>query len=97
LSKIGLKRAEGKIDRNLSPTQSAYRTKRSTTDIVWAYRWILAKVQEYDITMYITGIDMLSAFDTMERNKLLEYTDSFFDDDDQRILSCCRTQQWKYK
>ena len=86
LSKVGLKRAEGEINGQLSQTQSAYRTGRSTTDIVWAYRWILAKVQEYDITMYVTGIDMSSAFDTMERNKLLEYTESFLDEDNQRIL-----------
>ena len=57
-----------------------------TTDIVWAYRWILAKVQEYDITIYVTGIDMSSAFDTLERNKLLEIVASFMCEDNQRIL-----------
>jgi hypothetical protein len=57
-----------------------------TTDIVWAYRWILAKVQEYDITIYVTGIDMSSAFDTMERNKLLDVVSEFMCEDNQRIL-----------
>ena len=57
-----------------------------TTDIVWAYRWIIAKIQEYDITVYVTGIDMSSAFDTMERNKLLEVVAQFMCEDNQRIL-----------
>ena len=70
----------------LSATQSAYRTGRMTTDIVWAYRWMIAKVQEYEITIYVTGIDMSSAFDTMERNKLLEVVSGFMSEDNQRIL-----------
>ena len=86
LSKIGLKRSEGEISSYIPETQSAYRTGRMTTDIVWAYRWILAKVQEYEITVYVTGIDMSSAFDTMERNKLLEVVKQFMSEDNQRIL-----------
>ena len=86
LSKVGLKRADGEISSYLSHTQSAYRTGRMTTDIVWAYRWLLAKVQEYEITIYVTGIDMSSAFDTMERSKLLDIVRESMCDDNQRIL-----------
>ena len=57
-----------------------------TTDIVWAYRWLLAKVQEYTITIYITGIDMSSAFDTINRHKLLEIAEQILDEDGQRML-----------
>ena len=85
-SKIGLKRSQGELETYLSATQSAYRTGRMTTDIVWAYRWMIAKVQEYEITIYVTGIDMSSAFDTMERNKLLEVVSGFMSEDNQRIL-----------
>ena len=86
LSKIGLKRSGDELNNHLSYSQSAYREFRSTTDIMWAYRWILAKVQEYDITVYVTGIDMSSAFDTMERNKFLEIVAEFMSEDNQRIL-----------
>ena len=86
MSKIGLKRAEDELSTYLSHTQSAYRTGRMTTDIVWAYRWMLAKVQEYEITIYVTGIDMSSAFDTMERNKLLDVVSQFMSEDNVRIL-----------
>ena len=86
LSKIALERSGKRIGTHLSHSQSAYREWRSTTDIVWSYRWIIAKVQEYNITIYVTGIDMSSAFDTIDRNKLLKITESIVDEDGQRML-----------
>ena len=86
LSKIGLKRSEPATEQYLSPTQIAYRTGRSTGEIVWAYRWLLAKVQEYNITIYVTGIDMSSAFDTIHRYKVLEIAEKILDEDGLRIL-----------
>ena len=44
---------------------------------MWSYRWILAKVQEVAIRIFIVGIDMSSAFDTIDRNKLVEIVESF--------------------
>ena len=86
LSKIFMNRVEEKINNYISPSQSAYRKNRSTTDIIWAHRWIIAKAQEENITIYMTGIDMSSAFDTISRNKLLEITNEILDDDEMRIL-----------
>ena len=86
LSKTGLKRSENSIENYLSITQTAYRTGRSAGEIVWAYRWLLAKVQEYDITIYVTGIDMSSAFDTIHRNKVIEIAEGIMDEDGIRIL-----------
>ena len=42
-SKIFMNRTESKINQYLTQSQSAYRKNRSTTDIVWAHRWITAK------------------------------------------------------
>ncbi len=86
LSKLALRRAEGGITEYLSYTQCAYLKGRSTTVIVWAYRWLLAKVQVCEITIYVTGIDMSSAFDTIHRDELLEISKQFLDEDGQRIL-----------
>ena len=86
LSKIALRRSGKAIDRHLSHSQSAYRSFRSTTDIVWSYKWIIAKVQEYDITIYVTGIDMSAAFDTVDRNRLLEIAEGVLDEDGLRML-----------
>ena len=86
LSKTGLKRAEPATEMYLSQTQSAYRTRRSTGEIVWAYRWILAKVQEYEgLTVHVTGIDMSSAFDTIHRQKLIEIAEQILDEDEEKI------------
>ena len=86
LSKIALERSGKQIGEHLSPSQSAYREGRATTDIVWAYRWLLAKVQEYEITIYVTGIDMSSAFDTINRRKLMGIAERILDEDSQRML-----------
>ena len=64
-----MNRTEKKLENYLSKNQSAYRKGRSTTDVVWAHRWIAAKAQEQAITVHITGIDMSSAFDAIYRDK----------------------------
>ena len=51
LSKISMNRTKDKINRYLAQSQSAYRESRSTTDIIWAHRWIVAKAQIQDITI----------------------------------------------
>ena len=86
LSKIALSRSEKQIDEHLSHSQAVYRKWRSTTDIVWSYRWLLAKVQEYNITIYITGIDMSAAFDTINRHKLLEIAERTLTEDASRMM-----------
>ena len=86
LSKTLMNRTDDKINKYLSNSQSAYRTGRSTADIVWAHRWIAAKAQEQEITVYVTEIDMSSAFDTIYRDKLLEITEEIIDSDEMRIL-----------
>ena len=40
LSKIFRKRTEDKINKHLSQLQSTYRKSRSTTDVIWARRWM---------------------------------------------------------
>ena len=51
LSKILLNRIQPKVNTYLSKCQGAYKIGRSTADIVWAYRWILSKIQEQDLTI----------------------------------------------
>ena len=85
MSTILLQRTKVKVNEYLSPSQSAYRPSRSTSDIVWAHRWLLAKAQTVDTTLYITGIDMSSAFDTVDREKLLNIIETFMDEDQVRM------------
>ena len=62
ISTILLQRTKPKVDQYLSASQSAYRPGRSTSDIVFAHRWLLAKVQTVETTLYLDGIDMTAAF-----------------------------------
>ena len=86
LSKIEVERTEKALNQYLSKSQSAYRKYRSTTDIIWAFRLILAKVQEQEIVVHVIGIDMSSAFDTIHRDKIIEIGSKIFDEDEVRIL-----------
>ena len=58
-----MNRKEDKINRYLAQSQSTHRKGRTTTDIIWAHRWVIAKKQIQDIAIYITGINMASVFD----------------------------------
>ena len=86
LSKIFMNRTGDKINSYLSESQSAYRKSRSTTDVIWAHRWMIAKAQAEQITIFITGIDMSSAFDTIHRDKLLKIVENILNEDELRIL-----------
>ena len=86
LSRTATTRTAPKTKSYLSLSQSAYTEGRSTSDIIWSYRWILAKVQEAEIKIFIIGIDMSSAFDTIDRSKLIAIIESFLDDDEVRMI-----------
>ena len=87
LSKIFMDRTEDKINKHLSQSQSAYKKSRKTTDVIWDHRWMAAKTQVQDITIFITGIDMFSVFDTIYRDELFKIVEKFLNQDDLRILS----------
>ena len=86
LSNVVLSRIKPKVDEYLSLSQSAYREKRSTGDIVWAYRWIIAKAQKEKEKIYITGIDLSSAFDTIIREKLVIILERIIDKDELQMV-----------
>ena len=72
LSLIVLARMRTPINAYLSSSQSAYRAGRSTADIIWAHRWLIAKTLKYRVAIHILGLDMSRAFDTIDRQKLLD-------------------------
>ena len=92
LSNIVLQRIKPKVENYLSPSQSAYRQFRSTSGIIWAYRWFTSHVRIVKETIYVTGIDMSSAFDIIKREKLIEIMNTFLDEDDTRIIRFLLTE-----
>ncbi|GFS01930.1 protein MON2 homolog [Elysia marginata] len=84
LSLIVLNRTKHDIKEYLSPSQSRFREGRSTSDIVWRHRWLVSKT--YAENIFITGIDMSSAFDTIDRHLLLNILKNIIREDEQRII-----------
>ncbi len=48
LSNVVLERTSDKLVDTISPNQSEFREGRSTADIIWTYRWIIALAEKYD-------------------------------------------------
>ncbi|GFR60594.1 LINE-1 retrotransposable element ORF2 protein [Elysia marginata] len=87
LSTIALTRIRPAVENYISCSQSGFRPNRSTSDVVWAHRWISAKVLNYaEIEIDITGIDMSAAFDTIDRKQLLQRLTNLITEDEKRII-----------
>ena len=70
----------------LSKSQSAYRQKISTSDIVWVHRFLAARVKKFEEEIDITGIDMGAAFDTILRSELINILKTFLDEEEVRLI-----------
>ena len=86
LSTITLHRIRPKVEEFLSPSQSGFRQNRSTSDIVWAHRWLKARTEKHQEAYTILGIDMSSAFDTICRTQLLQVLETFLDKDHIKLI-----------
>ncbi|XP_057310033.1 uncharacterized protein LOC130648030 [Hydractinia symbiolongicarpus] len=86
ISNVALQRIKPKIDDYLSLSQSAFRQNRSTSDAVWTHRWLVARIEKYQEKIYITGIDMSSAFDTIKRDELLNILGNVINEDELRLI-----------
>ncbi|GFR76113.1 retrovirus-related Pol polyprotein LINE-1 [Elysia marginata] len=86
LSIITLHRIRLQVEKYLSPSQSGFRTDRSTADVVWTHKWLAAKTNAENVEIKITGIDMSAAFDTIDRKALLDILKTIIDEDEVRII-----------
>jgi len=87
LSLVALRRINGYVTDFVSPTQSGFRPGRSTSDVVWSYRWITSRCQRIKSSVDILGIDMSKAFDTISRQRLMSVLASFLPEDEVRIIA----------
>ena len=78
LSLLTLERIQEKVKEQVSPNQSGFRKGRSTTDCLWTHRFLAATAlrckskDDKPFKIHITGIDFSKAFDTINRQKLIE-------------------------
>ena len=76
-----IQRMKEKFINFVSSSQNVYLFGRSIANIVWVHRWITAKVQNVDSKLHQTGIEISSAFDTINRKYLLQIIKTNFDKD----------------
>ena len=86
LSLLTLDRIRPIIEKYLSHSQSGFRPERSTSDIVWTHRCLAAKTVTVNINIKITGIDMSAAFDTIDRDILLQILKNIVEEDELRLI-----------
>ena len=82
---IILDRIRNRVEHFMSLSQSGFRPNRSYSDAVWAHKWLTATTQQHKIEIEVLGIDMSSAFDTIDRGKLLANTKDIFGQDAWRM------------
>jgi len=87
LSLVTLIRIRPAVNQYLSPNQSGFRSKRSTSDVVWSYRWLAARCQKFKESFHVLGIDMSKAFDTISRQRLLDVLTTFLAADEVSMIS----------
>ena len=75
------------VNKYLSLSQSGFRKGRSTSDAVFAHRWMVAKSMHFrNQETHILGIDLSKAFDTINRAKLFKVLQTFIPDDEVKII-----------
>ena len=88
LSLVILNRIRPGVEKYLSPGQSGFRRNRSTADVVWCKRWLSSIVERFSAEIHVLGLDFSKAFDTVNREKLLQVlrSEQIANDDEVRII-----------
>jgi hypothetical protein len=81
-----LERIYTAVEQFLPPGQSGFRRNRSTADVVWSYRWLQARVKLFNEELHICGIDMSKAFDSINRNKVLDTLKPLIDSSSHKLI-----------
>ena len=71
LSLVTLHRISVQVDNYTQPWQCGYKHGRSCSDLVWCQRMLISVVMEKKWEFHKIGIDMSSAFDTINRQSIL--------------------------
>ena len=86
LANIFTNRSKKFTESYISPFQFTYRPRKSTTDVVWTMKWIVAKIMSFqDISVDLVAIDMSSAFDTIRRPNLINKLGEIASEDVKRM------------
>ena len=86
MSKITFARILPSIKKFISHNQAAYRKGRSIEYVVWTHKMKIASTITSGKTLKIQGIDLSSAFDTMDCGRLMKVIDSICLPEDSKLV-----------
>jgi hypothetical protein len=86
LSLIVLQRIQPAVERFLPASQSGFRQNRSTADVVWMHKWLIARTMKAKEEVLALRLDMSQAFDTLERQLLINGLREIIDEDSLRMV-----------
>ena len=86
ISLITLNRLRPKIENYLSPSQAAYRKGSSIEDIVWTLKLEIASTLSTNEKIIIQGVDLSSAFDSVNRVKMIEIFNTLCSEEDMKLI-----------
>ena len=78
-----------KVNKFLSLSQTAYRKRRSPSEIVMCYRLLSSVIQKQKTTFFILGIDMTLGFDLTRKN-----LEVLIDEDEMDMVKTLIEKQW---
>ena len=77
LSLILLERLQAIIDPQLLESQCGFRKGRGTTDQIWLTRQIVEGATEYGTAAHLCYVDLIKAYDSVDRNALIAILKSY--------------------
>lgn len=86
LSLVILNRIRRIVEEYLDQSQCGFRQNRGTGDAVWAHKFMVAKAIKYKWKVHILGIDLSKAFDTVNREKLVQVLQTFVGTDELKLI-----------
>ena len=82
-----MKRINSRLDSAMPISQAAYRKNRSTTEHVFATKLIIERtISSADETVYLLLLDMSKAFDSIQRNTLIEDLKNVLNQDELHLI-----------
>jgi hypothetical protein len=100
-SHIIMRRITPVLQSTLHNFQSGFRRARGTWDVLWAHQFLISKVKKHcEFNCHMLSIDFSKAFDTVNREKLLQVCHTHFDKDTVRMIRLLLTDttfQVRYK
>ena len=81
-------RIKDRLEAEISPSQAAYRPNRSTTEHIFTSKLIIKKtITTRNESAYLIMLDMSKAFDSINRNQLIEDLCNIIETDELHIIS----------